>query len=118
MTKKLRFGFCLILFLTGVIFSEPLTLKEAIKMCLRHNYQIELSEKTIELSQANAPLGNANLLPQIDLSTSKSGSVSDSEYTYQGITVDNDDAYASSQSLSLSFSYNLLFCNNYRKIVT
>lgn len=58
------------LFITGQIFAQDLlTLEEAIAISLKKNHQIQVSRNTAKISANNAHVGNANFLPQLNLTS-------------------------------------------------
>ena len=70
----------IILFLTSpfILFSqEDLSLENAIKIGLKQNFDIQLSEKNLEISKVRNNLANAGGLPTINISAKKEESVSD-----------------------------------------
>jgi outer membrane protein len=70
----------IILFLTSpfILFSqENLSLENAIKIGLKQNFDIQLSEKNLEISKVRNNLANAGGLPTINISAKKEESVSD-----------------------------------------
>ena len=70
----------IILFLTSpfTLFSqENLSLENAIKIGLKQNFDIQLSEKNLEISKVRNNLANAGGLPTINISANKEESVSD-----------------------------------------
>jgi len=70
----------IILFLTSpfILFSqENLSLENAIKIGLKQNFDIQLSEKNLEISKVRNNLANTGGLPTINISAKKEESVSD-----------------------------------------
>ena len=70
----------ILLFLTSpfILFSqEDLSLENAIKIGLKQNFDIQLSEKNLEISKVRNNLANAGGLPTINISANKEKSVSD-----------------------------------------
>jgi len=70
----------ILLFLTSpfILFSqEDLSLENAIKIGLKKNFNIQLSEKNLEISKVRNNLANAGGLPTINISANKEESVSD-----------------------------------------
>ena len=70
----------IILFLISpsILFSqESLSLENAIKIGLKQNFDIQLSEKNLEISKVKNNLANAGALPTINISAKNERSVSD-----------------------------------------
>ena len=69
-----------ILFLISpfILFSqENLSLENAIKIGLKQNFDIQLSERNLDISKVKNNLANAGALPTIDISAKNERSVSD-----------------------------------------
>ena len=73
---------------------ETLTFQQAISLALKSNHQIEVARNTAEISDNNATLGNADLLPSFSLSGG-------ANYT------DNDGGASTMTSAQISASYTL-----------
>jgi outer membrane protein len=70
----------IILFFTSpfILFSqEDLSLENAIRIGLKQNFDIQLSEKNLKISKVKNNLANAGALPTINISAKKEESVSD-----------------------------------------
>ena len=70
----------IILFLINpfILFSqEILSLENAIRIGLKQNFDIQLSEKKLEISKVKNNLANAGALPTINISAKNERSVSD-----------------------------------------
>ncbi|RYZ49216.1 MAG: TolC family protein [Sphingobacteriales bacterium] len=64
MTGKFLILFCLIASVAGA--QERLTLEEAVRRALEHNYDVRVAAVTVEQATVNNTLGNAGLLPDIN----------------------------------------------------
>ncbi|MBC8182005.1 TolC family protein [candidate division KSB1 bacterium] len=60
----------LILNIQFVFAQEKLTLEDAIGIALKNNHQINIARNNAEIDNNNVNIGNTNLLPRIDASTS------------------------------------------------
>ncbi|RKR81810.1 outer membrane protein TolC [Mucilaginibacter gracilis] len=66
---------------TTVPKAPLLTLKEAIELALKNNYNIKLSANNTTIAQNNVTLGNAGILPQLTGDASTTSSVQDNKQT-------------------------------------
>ncbi|NQT97206.1 MAG: TolC family protein, partial [Candidatus Marinimicrobia bacterium] len=91
--------------LTGLILAaspENLSLENAFKAALKNNYQIQIARNLTEVSDNNATLGNAGLLPSLNASTG--ANYTDFDGIQNGFVV---DGASTNTSAGLSLSYTL-----------
>lgn len=65
--KMWRFFLPLMLMSVGVAAQEVVTLEDAINKALEHNFDIRIAKTDADVAAANNTLGNAGILPNIDL---------------------------------------------------
>jgi len=90
---------------TGFILAaspENLSLENAFKAALKNNYQIQIARNLTEVSDNNATLGNAGLLPGLNASTG--ANYTDFDGIQNGAAV---DGASTNTSAGLSLSYTL-----------
>ena len=93
------------LVLTGFILAaspDSLSLENAFKAALNNNYQIQIARNLTEVSDNNATLGNAGLLPSLNASTG--ANYTDFDGIQNGVAV---DGASTNTSTGLSLSYTL-----------
>ena len=103
----------IILFLTSpfILFSqEDLSLENAIKIGLKKNFNIQLSEKNLEISKVRNNLANAGGLPTINISAKKEESVSDQSNNPTSFIQE----ILKSESINASANMNWTLFNGYR----
>ena len=66
--KLIKYILIILIVNGSLIAQETLTLEKAVNLALNKNPGIQISKKNAEISQNNFSLGNAGLLPKIDLS--------------------------------------------------
>ena len=91
--------------LTGLILAaspDSLSLEDAFKATLKNNYQIQIARNLTEVSDNNATLGNAGLLPSLNASTG--ANYADFDGIQNGVAV---DGASTNTSAGLSLSYTL-----------
>ena len=66
--KKFTFLFALVLFGFSSFGQHTLTLEDAISVAAVHNLSIQQAGNNVQVSKNQASLGNAGLLPRLDLS--------------------------------------------------
>jgi len=92
-----------IIFLTVIFLitsaQDTLTLFQAIEIGLENNYSIKLRQNSLEIASNNNTLGNAGILPVIDIETSPNASISNTSSRYISGTEKNV-----SNALNKSFS--------------
>jgi len=77
--------FKIFIFLTSLSIAgfaqERLSLREAITIALRNNYDIKISKNEIDIAKNNANIGNAGMLPSIDGVYTNGGSIQNTRQT-------------------------------------
>lgn len=110
MTRKISF---LILGILLVSMSQSfpqqkLTLKEAISIALKNNYDILLAKNDVAISDNNYSLGNAGFLPKIDVTGSQTKTVTDTKQEYSdGRTVDKTGAGSNSTNAGVALTWTI-----------
>lgn len=81
--KLSLYSFLLVLFLIGnkLQSQEILTVKEAVKLALENNFDIKIATNELKISEDNADIGNAGILPNISGSFTQNNSVQNSTQT-------------------------------------
>ncbi|HKR05392.1 MAG TPA: TolC family protein [Bacteroidia bacterium] len=100
--KKFLFIIILICVVQTLFAQEKLTLQQAIETGLKNNYSIIIAKNESEMAKNNATLGNAGMLPQINLGLTQNNSVTDTKQKYStgsevnrtGATSNSLNAYA------------------------
>jgi outer membrane protein len=87
---------------------QKLTLKEAINIALKNNYDILLAKNDATISGNNYSLGNAGFLPRIDVTGSQTKTVTDTKQEYSdGRTVDKTGAGSNSTTASAALTWTI-----------
>lgn len=87
---------------------QELTLKEAINIALKNNYDILLAKNDVAISDNNYSLGNAGFLPKIDVTGSQTKTTTNTKQEYSdGRAVDKTDAGSTSTNAGIAFSWTL-----------
>ena len=85
-----------------------LRMKEAINIALKNNYDILLAKNDAAISDNNYSLGNAGFLPRIDVSGSKTKTVTNTKQEYSdGRTVDKTGAGSNSTNASVALTWTI-----------
>jgi outer membrane protein TolC len=103
----LTFGF---FFLTSTFLfpQQRLSINEAIKIALEKNYDINLAKSDAEISSNNFSLGNAGILPRVDVTGSQTKTVTNTKQEYaDGSSVDKGDASSNSTNAGIALSWTL-----------
>ncbi|PKB18678.1 TolC family protein [Flavobacterium sp. 5] len=83
---------------------EVLSLEDAIKIALENNFEIKISKNNLKISETNATIGNAGMLPSATASVTDANSIMNSSQTRQdGTTTSLDNA----KNNSLNYGVNL-----------
>lgn len=92
--------------LQSVYAQQTLTLENAIQISLENNFGLQISRNLQEEAGNNSTLGNAGLLPSIDLSGSRTESIEDSEFrSADGTGRSNEDARSTNTSASINLNW-------------
>jgi len=77
---------------------EPLTIRQAIAIALERNHQISIARNTAVIAKNSVHIGNADLLPRIDLSA---------ESTYQDVSSGDKNTTSTTSSAGVQVTYTL-----------
>ncbi len=119
MNKLVVFLFTVITTSAGITAQQnsltdaPITLQQAVKIALEKNHNISITNRSIEIAENNASLGNAGFLPNISANGSYSGSIQDTEIRFPGNQPDINVSDAGSTSLSGSISANYVLFDGF-----
>ncbi|MBI5729677.1 MAG: TolC family protein [Ignavibacteriales bacterium] len=98
----------LLLAATQIFPQQKLTLKEAINIALKNNYDILLAKNDAAISGNNYSLGNAGFLPKIDVTGSQTKTVTDTKQEYSdGRTVDKTGAASNSTNAGVALTWTI-----------
>ena len=75
MVKKYFFTLFFIITFFRLYAQENLSLTQAIDIALKNNYSITISKNDVEIATNNNKIGNAGMLPSIDLNGAPSKSI-------------------------------------------
>jgi outer membrane protein len=95
------------LWIPRVQAQEVFTLEQAIQTGLENNYGIRISRNMLEQAENNHSLGNAGFLPALDLTSSHSERVEDSEFEAGGDRQTTTGARSSNTNAALNFGWTL-----------
>jgi len=107
---KLRFAIIALIIIQSFpgFAQDTLKLQDAIVLALQNNYSISLAEKTAKISDINNSMGNAGMLPKVDLTGARSISLNNSKAEYfDGRKRDVADAKTNNQSASIQLSWTI-----------
>ncbi|MFD2874351.1 TolC family protein [Mucilaginibacter ximonensis] len=113
--KTARFVFCFMVicsFAKAQTAPPMLTLKEAVELALKNNYNIVLAKNNQAIAQNNTTLGNAGFLPSVGASLTQNNSQQHIEQTRSDGTVNKIPA-AKNSSLSYGPSLNWTIFNGF-----
>jgi len=79
--KKFFVVIIMILGNTKIMAQQILTVKEAVEIAMKNNYDIKLADNELNIDKVNNSIGNAGMLPQIDASLTKNNSIQNSKQT-------------------------------------
>lgn len=103
-----------IILVTLFIFSPSdfaqnvMTAQDAVKIALENNYSIKIAENQKTISDNNATIGNAGLLPNLDASASYNRSSNDTKQNYSnGTVVDQTGAISKNYSAGVNLSWTI-----------
>lgn len=92
----------------SVFAQDTLKLQDAIVMALQNNFSISLAKNTVEIADVNNSLGNAGMLPKLDVTGSRSLSINNSHAEYfDGRVRDVPNAKSNNQSAGIQLSWTL-----------
>lgn len=103
-----------IILVTLFIFSPSdfaqnvMTAQDAVKIALENNYSIKIAENQKTISDNNATIGNAGLLPNLDASASYNRSSNDTKQNYSnGTVVDQTGAISKNYAAGVNLSWTI-----------
>jgi outer membrane protein len=109
--KKIAFLFlcCSLMGLRAIAQDAPLlTLKEAIEIALKNNYDIKLSQNNKTISANNVTLGNAGVLPQVNGNFASTNSVQTTKQTRNDGTTNNiNNAHNSNNNYGVALNWTI-----------
>lgn len=99
----------LFLFFSGTIFAqEKLTLQQAIEIGLNNNYSITIAKNLSQIASNNVTIGNAGMLPQVNLGVVQNNGLNNTQQTYSnGSEVNRNNASAHSVSATVELDWTL-----------
>ncbi|MDN3550775.1 TolC family protein [Mucilaginibacter aquaedulcis] len=109
-TKKIAFFiFCSIVFSITVRAQDApvLTLKDAIEIALKNNYNIKLSQNNSSIASNNVTLGNAGVLPQVSGDFSTTDSRQKTKQTRNDGTINNINAHNSNNNYGVNLNWTI-----------
>lgn len=87
---------------------EKLTLENAVKTGLENNFSIKVARSEYIISQNNVTLGNAGILPGVDLTSSINASVSDYRTeTQQGVVNERNGASSDNRNAGVELNWTI-----------
>lgn len=88
----------------GVNAQKLLTIEEAVQIALKNNYDIKIAANDSDISKTNKSLGNAGILPKVDLTLEQSNTIQNTKQTQStGVVRELDNA----KNNSLAYGVNL-----------
>lgn len=85
-----------------------LSLKDAVEIALKNNFNIRLSKNTAAIAQNNVTPGNAGMLPQVAASISSANSIQDIKLTkVDGTTPETHGVYNTSLNYGLNLNWTI-----------
>ena len=94
---------------SGFLQAQTLPLEEAIKKSLSQNLNIQLTDQSIAIAEEQNSIGNAGMLPTIDLNAGGSYSNSNAELTILGLPEPLNVTGAQATALNTSLNSELCF---------
>jgi len=93
----------------SIVNSQPkLTIKEAVSIALKNNYDILIAKNDAEISENNYSLGNAGFLPNLNVAASQTKTVSNTKQEYStGQTVDKTSSASNNTNASATLSWTI-----------
>ena len=98
-------------------FAQQLTLKDAINIALKKNFDIEIANKNVEISKINNHIGNAGGLPTIAATISDQEAITNiNQKLNTGTEISKSGAYTN--TLNANITGSMLLFNGYRVVAT
>lgn len=106
---KTLVGWCLLIVMipSGIHAQQRLTIDDAVRIGLENNYGIQISRNVAQQAENNYSYGFYNFFPGINLSSSRSEQVSDSEFIAGGETRSTTGARSSNTNASINLDWTL-----------
>jgi len=106
--KRYTLFFCLILLFNQAIAQEQLALEQAIEIVLKNNYDIIITKNNATIAENNNSLGNAGMLPKIDVnaSTNSANNTTKQEFA-NGLIVDRGDVKSTNINAGVFLTWTL-----------
>lgn len=108
--KNLQRFFLLIILTAGfnIYAQQKLALKDAIRIALENNFDIQLAKSDAEISGNNFSIGNAGFLPNLNVSASQTKTVSNTKQEYSsGQVVDKTSSASNNTNASATLSWTI-----------
>jgi outer membrane protein TolC len=107
--KIVFFVFCSLVFSIAAWAQDAplLTLKDAVEIALKNNYNIKLSQNNSTIAANNVTLGNAGALPQLTGNFATNASRQNTKQTRNDGTVNNINAHNSNNSYGVNLNWTI-----------
>ena len=106
--KKLTSLILLVLFGVGIKAQTVLTLNEAIEIALKNNYDILLAKNAESITQINNTIGNAGMLPDVDLNVNQNlANTNINQKFSNGLEVQQSGVGSSNLNANIALSWTL-----------
>jgi len=93
---------------TSSFSQQLLTIEEAIKIALQNNYSINIARNEAEIADNNSSIGNAGMLPSLDVNGSYSKSVNNTtQEFFDGRRVERDGAESTTLAANISLNWTI-----------
>ncbi|RCH53619.1 TolC family protein [Mucilaginibacter hurinus] len=91
MRKSIYLIYCLLVITGGAYAQTPpqLTLRDAVELALKNNFDIRISQNSAAIANNNVTLGNAGILPQVTADFTSSNSILTTRQTRADGTINN-----------------------------
>ncbi|MDO6601147.1 TolC family protein [Arenibacter palladensis] len=87
---------------------EILTVEEAVQIALENNYQIKIAANELQIDEVSVSMGNAGMLPQVELSLTDNNSIQNlSQTRSDGSVVERDNAKNNSLNYGIALDWTL-----------
>ncbi|SHE70554.1 Outer membrane protein TolC [Arenibacter palladensis] len=91
-----------------LIGQEILTVEEAVQIALENNYQIKIAAIELQIDEVSVSMGNAGMLPQVELSLTDNNSIQNlSQTRSDGSVVERDNAKNNSLNYGIALDWTL-----------
>jgi outer membrane protein TolC len=87
---------------------DAITLQQAIEAALKNSFDVQIAKNNEKISQNNASLGNAGMLPEVGLNAAQNNSITDTHQEFAtGNTIDRNGANANSLTAGIGLDWTL-----------